>query len=218
MNNLSISPKIKTGVDQLETWASELVVKDNGSREIAILTIRKVKISKEQIINFFKDSKTKAHAAWKSVVASEKSFTDRLEIIEKIAKGIISKYDTEQEEIRRNEQARLQADADAQARRERERLEKEAAKLKTPEKIQERLEQAEAVIAPIVQVVEAEKVKGSSTKEVWKARVVDVSIVPREYMIVNQKALDAFAKATKGAINIKGVEFYSESSLNIRYK
>lgn len=215
---LSISPKIKTGIEKLDVWSKELVVNSSEAREAAIIAIREVKISKDQIINFFKDSKTKAYATWKSIVSNEKSFTDQLDLIEQSAKRIIIQYDAEEAEKQRKEQARLQAEVDAKARRERERLQKKAAKLKTPEKIQERLEEAESIVAPVVQVAEPEKVKGASTSKTWKARVVDISIIPREYLVVNQKALDALARATKGAINIKGVEFYWESNLSIRYK
>lgn len=57
---------------------------------------------------------------------------------------------------------------------------------------------------------------GVSTRTLWRARVVDVSQVPREYLIVNEKALAALATTTKGAATIPGVEFYAEESLAVR--
>ena len=44
-------------------------------------------------------------------------------------------------------------------------------------------------------------------RAVWKAVVTDPDKVPRDYLIVNQSALDALAKATKGSITIPGVRF-----------
>ena len=37
--------------------------------------------------------------------------------------------------------------------------------------------------------------------------------MPREWMIVNQSALDAFARSTKGAVKVAGVEFVESANL-----
>ncbi len=77
-----------------------------------------------------------------------------------------------------------------------------------------REETAAAVIAPVVTVAAVTPViAGQSVRKTWKARVVNAAILPREYTLPNQQALDAFAKATKGAIPLSGVEFYEESTL-----
>ena len=54
---------------------------------------------------------------------------------------------------------------------------------------------------------------GLSSSVIWKARVTNIDLVPRSYLIANQAALDGVAKATKGEIKIDGVEFYSETSM-----
>jgi hypothetical protein len=150
-------------------------------------------------------------------VAKEKSYTDRLDAVERKIKSAVLVYDRAQEEIRRAEQRRLQAEADERARRERERLEKEAARLKTPELKEERLAQAQAIVAPVVEVAQiAPKVEGVSTRKTWKARVIDAGQVPREFMTVNETALNAYARATKGKMPVAGVEFYEEESLAVR--
>jgi hypothetical protein len=168
------------------------------------------------VIAFFKDTKAERHAKWKAVVALEKAFTDRLDIVEDAARKALKVYDDAEEEKRLAEQRKLQAEADEKARKEKERLEREAAKLKTPELREERLAQAAAVVAPVVTVAPmAEKQKGESTRKIWKARVVDAAKVPRQWLMVNEKALDAYAKATKGVSPVSGVEFYEESQLAI---
>ena len=43
-------------------------------------------------------------------------------------------------------------------------------------------------------------------REVWKAVIVDINAIPREYLVVNQAALDKVAQATRGAIVIPGVK------------
>jgi len=179
--------------------------------------IKEVKSMKSKIVAFFAVSKDSAYKTWKAICSNEKTFTDRLDAVEKNAKTAILKYDNEQEAERRKEQLRLQAIEDARVAREKERLEKRAATLKTPELKEAALAEADAIIAPVVQIEEKTKSEGVSTRKTWKARVTDISLVPRAYMVVNQQALDALAKATKGSMALPGVEFYEDSSLTVKF-
>lgn len=52
-----------------------------------------------------------------------------------------------------------------------------------------------------------EKISGISTRDHWVAVVVDVTKVPREFMVPNQRMLDDTAEATKGTATIPGVRF-----------
>jgi len=206
----------QTGIRQMETWAKELAIHTPAEYQAAIDGLKQVKTLRQGITRFFEDSKTKAHAAWKAICGNEKQFTDRLDVVEAKAKNILTAYARVEEEKRQAEQRRLQAEADEAARRERERLEKEAAKLKTPEKREERLAQAAAVVAPVVNIAPTTPaVKGTAMRKVWRARVVDAQAVPRAWLMVNDKALNAFAVSTKGAVPVKGVEFYVEDRMAV---
>jgi len=218
MNQLTkVTPEIESGIQKLEGWSQSLVVKNNDDRLIGMDAIKQVKTQTKIIVDFFADSKKKTHEAWKAVVASEKYFTDRLNKIESVVKQAVLKYDREQEEIRRAEQARLQAKAEEEARRERERLMKRAENLKTPELKQEAMEAAESVVTTVVEVESnVEKADGESYQSIWKFRIVDESQIPREYLIVNEKALSSIAKSTKGSLKIPGVEFYEDKILKVR--
>lgn len=77
----------------------------------------------------------------------------------------------------------------------------------------------ESVMAPRAVVVSAApkaKAAGTSYRTTWKARVVDASLIPREYLIPDEKMLAAMAKAAKGPSKIPGVEFYSEKTIGGR--
>ena len=54
---------------------------------------------------------------------------------------------------------------------------------------------------------------GIKYRTAWKARVTDASAIPREWMVVNEQALQAFARSTKGAVAVAGVEFYAEKTM-----
>lgn len=203
-------------ISKFENWAKSLTIKSGEEHDYALQTLKAAKTLKNNIVAFFADTKENAHKTWKGIVAQEKRFTDQIDAGERAAKAAILKYQQEQEALRVAEQRRLQAEADARAAAERARLEKEAAKLKTPELREARLEAAAQVIAPVVHVAPIVETTGSSIRRTWKARVVDVSLVPREYMVVNEVALQGFARATKGQVKIAGVEFYEDAGLSVR--
>jgi hypothetical protein len=194
--------------------ASAIVVKTPEQYSEASDFLKAVKGAQKRVTDFFSPMKSKAHEAWKAITTTEAATLKPLQDAEAQVKRVLVAYQAEQEAIRQAEQRRLQAAADEAARKERERLEKEAAKLKTPELREARLEQAAAVIAPVVTVAAVTPViAGQSVRKTWKARVVNQALVPREWLVVNEKALDAFAKATKGAVPVAGVEMYEETGL-----
>lgn len=216
--NTALSNDLLNEISSLENYAQTLAIQNNNDRNQAIDVIKEIKRSRKRVVEFFKDSKEKAHATWKSIVAQEKRFTDQLDRFERSLKNKVTEYERIEEEKREAERQRLQAKADEEARRERERLLKRAEKVKTPEKKEMLMEQAETITAPSVQINEQEKTEGVASQKLWKARVTDEKLVPREWLIVNQKALDAYAKATKGAVKVPGVEFYYEKYLSVRTK
>ncbi len=250
-------PEVTGAIEKLEHWGRTLAIRSASDYQNAVEILKRVKGSRQQVVDFFADMKDRAYRSWKGIVATEKGFTDRLDTVEKQAKTACLVYQRAEEEKRLAEQRRLQAEADERARKERMRLEQEAARQRQIEeearakaeaarraaeeanaaerarllreaeaaerkaaaaavKVEAKVEQAASVTAPVVEVsTVTPKIEGSSVRKTWKARVTDIAQVPREYLIVNQQALDAFAKATKGSVKLPGVEFYEEQSLAI---
>jgi hypothetical protein len=52
----------------------------------------------------------------------------------------------------------------------------------------------------------------------WKARVVDMKLLPDEYKLPDMTTLNAKARSTKGTAVIPGVEFYNDRSVVVRTK
>ena len=50
----------------------------------------------------------------------------------------------------------------------------------------------------------------------WKWEVVDISQVPREYLMINAGMLTPIVKASKGKINIPGIRIYNDPILAVR--
>jgi len=163
----------------------------------------------------------------KRIMEFFKSPLDSLEQAEKTIKSAMISWHQEQERIRLAEERRL---AELQ-RKEAEELQKKveaelakAASLKTDkakEAAQARAEEAQAKIEMVnsyVPTVESkvEAVAGISKRTVWKFRVVNVNLVPREYMIPDEKFIGKMVEASKGTKPIAGIEIYSESIIVAR--
>jgi len=214
-----VTPELNGKVSKVEEWAGALVIKTPAEYSVALQTVQRIKAIRSNVVEFFKLSKDSAYAAWKAIVANEKSFTDKLDAAEKTAKRVLLAYQEAEEAKRIAEERRLQAIADEKARKEQERLKAQAEKAAADgkgEKAEALLERAETV-APVAIVVESRiQDTAQSVKKTWKARIVDANLVPREWCIPDEKALDAFAKSTKGMKTVAGVEFFEEKSLSIR--
>jgi len=147
-----------------------------------------------------------------------------LAMAEASIKSAILKWQEEQESIRRAEEDKIrkaqQKEAEELQRRAREEEEK-ANRFKTEkakEAAQARAEELKAkaaqtaAVVPVVQS-KVEKVAGIATKTIWKFRITDLSQLPKEYMLPNEKLLGEVARSTKGSLEVPGIEFYSENIL-----
>ena len=186
--------------------------------------LKDIKWGVKKVKEHFAPMKTATHAAWKAVCAKENEFLEPLEAGEKRLKTSMIAWQVQEENRRLEEQRRLQAQADEIARRERERLEKEAARLKTPELKEQRLEQAAEVQAPQVHVAPiTPTVAGQSLRKTWKAVVDDPQQAVKallewpdwaSYIALNQTELNKLATRTKGALSVPGVRIVEEMTLS----
>lgn len=206
---------IQAEVAPVVAQARCFVVDSPATYSAASVFLKDVKAAQSRVVAFFAPMKQKAHEAHKEITTKESETLKPLTEAGALVKRNMLTFYQEQERIRQEEQRKAQAIADETARKERERLEKEAAKLKTPELKEQRLEQAAAIVAPVVSVASVTPViSGQSIRKTWTAKVVNSAIVPREWLSVNESALSAFAKATKGAVPVAGVEFVEVAGIS----
>ena len=60
------------------------------------------------------------------------------------------------------------------------------------------------------------KAQGISMRDNWKYRVIDANLIPRDYMMPDDKLLTSIAKAKHDGMKIPGVEFYNEPIVSAR--
>jgi hypothetical protein len=129
--------------------------------------------------------------------------------IDRLGTGMVT-YDRKQ----RDEAARLQREADARAAAEQARLNavaeaaREAGKPLAAAVAEAKAANVEAVSVPTPVV----KVAGLTFRDVWKFRVVDANLIPREFLCVDEAKLGKFARDSKGQCSMTGVEFYTEQT------
>lgn len=149
----------------------------------------------------------------KRIMAFFKNPLTLLSSAESAIKSAMLTWQQKQERIRRLEEERLAE----QQRKEAERLARlaKAAEKRGDEKKAEEFKGREDVVKSAVPTVvnNVQPVSGISKVTLWKYRIVNVNLIPREYMLPNEVAIGQFARATMGSVKIEGIEFYPEETI-----
>ena len=232
----------KARIDDMVVKAKSIQITDEGSQVAAVelgTTARKLK---NQVENLRKSTVQPLNDHVKDVNNLAKSFTEPLDAAERDLKGKISQYQTklrlEQErkaaeareaarkvqEAYEAEQRKIREAAEAKAREAAEALKKEtdaAARAALERTIAEETEAAEApiqvAVAPVIpEIPKAVRTETGSAHQrmTWEFEVVDKSMVPPEYLMVDEKAIRQAVKA--GIRQIRGVRIYEQSSTTFR--
>ena len=178
---------------------ADITVVDQATYAAANNLIARLQSVRKEVVARFADPKKKAAEAHKAVCELEKSFLAPVDEKIRLLKTSTTNWYTAEQRRIEAEAERKRRDAEALAA-----LSAEAEAQGDSDTAAEAV--AEAALAEATGTA-MPKCAGTSMREVWKAVVVDVSQLPREYMIVNQSMLDRMAQATKGAVPVPGVRF-----------
>lgn len=210
--------------DAIKNFVSGYEVATPDSYLLASNELITLKKRRSEVIAFFAEMKGNAHATWKAIVAREKFFTDQIDTFESILKKKMLAFQQEQERIRREAQMKLQAEANAKADEERKRL---LANAKQNERRGNELNAemyknaAENVVAPVVAIAtQTPKAAGITTREVWKAEIVNKS----EFIaaaVINPAleqfiTIDVNTLVKQGWRECAGIKFYKEQVMYAR--
>ena len=178
---------------------ADITVVDQATYTAANNLIARLQSVRKEVVARFADPKKKAAEAHKAVCELEKSFLAPVDEKIRLLKTSTTNWYTA-------EQRRIEAEAERK-RKEAEELAALSAEAEAQGDADTAAEAVAAAALAEATVTAMPKCAGTSMREVWKAVVTDVSQIPREYMIVNQSALDKIAQATKGTLPIPGVRF-----------
>ena len=219
MNELELKKKTLPVI----STANRLIIQSPGDYAYGGEFLKSIKEAQKKVTEYFEPIKTKAYQVWKEICGKENQMLDPLKEAETTVKRKMLVYQQEEERKRQAEQARLQAIADEKARRERDRLAKEAEKLKTPELKEQRMAEAAAIEAPIINIQPAApKIAGISTRKTWKAELTSkgefikaatTNPMLMAFIEVDMAKMNRIASATKGEVVYPGIRFYEESNM-----
>ena len=194
--------------------AGKFEIHSDLTNEIAGDALRNLKRTLKEIDDRFGPPIKKAHEAHKAFLALKNDIAHPFLGCEKIYRAKIGAYQFKQEQLRQAEADRQRKIAQDEA--ERVKLE-QAAKLEAEGHKEEADRVIESpVIAPAPIIPVAPKVEGISRRQTWKFRVVAEELIPRPYLIPDEKSLGTLARSLKGKAIVPGVEFYCEESVAVR--
>lgn len=221
-NEAEIKQEALTLVDQ----AKVIKITDQPSYDNACsLLLDQIKPFRKRWADYWDAVKGPAYAAYKAILEKFNEGDKPLEAAERQVKTEIARWDQEQERIR--QQLQRKAEEAARLAEEEERLriatmaEDSGA---TDEEVNAIVDAPIAVVAPPLPPT-YQKQSGVSSRENWKVRVTDMKklcaaiakgTVPVTYVLPNEQALNARAKADKNTMNIPGVVPYNDPIISGR--
>ena len=186
-----------------------LAVKDKESYVAAAEFLVAVKGFRKRVEDAFGPMVKATHTAWKAACDLRKTADAPLDKAETILQPALDKFRREQERIRAEKEAKLQAEARKRAEDERLAAAIEADKNGKSEEA-EALIQAPVQTPVVVLPKQTVKIEGSKIRRNYKFRVKNAAIVPNEYKIVDEVRVGSVVRAMKEQTNIPGIEVFWE--------
>lgn len=189
-------------VMRIEEWADKLVVASEGDAKKATDDLSIMSKLKKAVDEKRREYVDPLNAHVKAVNDSFKLLTGPLDVADKTARGKVIAYKTEQER-RRREAEEINRQAEELARRQAEINQGEFTVDVTP------------VAVPDVVKTTRTEVGSAGLVENWQYEIVDMDLLPREYMMPDSVMLNAIAKKYHDKKPIAGVRFINRPTLRV---
>jgi hypothetical protein len=163
----------------------------------------------KEIEAYFRDDKSRAYQLWQSQCKKEKAALTLVQAAGQRLRTERQTWKAEQDRLLREAEQRESLVAQ---QRERDRLAAEAELLEQQgmNSLAEAVyEEAISAPAPVV-VLPSVVPKDLPKRTLYKWRVVNAAMVPRDYLVLDETRLTRYAAAMKGAARVPGIQFYTE--------
>lgn len=206
------SPEIKGVVSEardLVTLADAYCIDTNDQYELAASDLGRIKTAQKKVEAMRKKITVPMDEAKQAVMDFFRGPAASLDHAERVLKEAMGSFQYAQRRLAREAQEK----ADAAAEAERKRLERQAEKAAEGGKearAQTLSDRAAAVVAPVVQIA-VPKVAGISAREIWKFYVTDPALIPREFLMVDEKKIGRVVRTMKSDTKIPGIRIFANS-------
>lgn len=209
------SPEVAKATTEAETMMtrySVLQIKAQPDFDEAGEILKRIKAKAAEIEELQKSITRPMNEALKRIRDVFRRPLDYLDRAENAVRKARLIFQQDQEAKRLEAEAKLRELARKEEEKKRKALETRALKAEEKgdiEKAEElREKKAEVFVpAPIVES-QVERTKGIGMRKDWKARIIDPMLIPREFLCVDEKKLNQYARTMKDSAKVSGVEFY----------
>ncbi len=199
---------LRKDVDTILAEMEGLTIANNDQFEETGAFVQGIKSKQKEVKGHYEDKRARTYDAYKTITTEISSYIDPLVKAEHIVKKKLGDYRIEMVRLRRIEETEKLAIAETEAE---ERQLVEAEELGDDSILDEPL-----IVAPPVLETEVPKMKGMSFTTVWKFEVVNVSELPREYLMPDERMIGGVVKALKDKTQIPGIRVFSEQQVGAR--
>ncbi len=206
---------LKNEINVLPENAKSIIVTNNDQFESAGKFLTTIKGLRKEVNKSFDPIIKKAHDSHKEALKQKKVHTAPLDNAERIVKQTISKYLTECEMKRREEQRRLE---EIERKKQEEQALLDAQNAETEDEadeiIKDAIENKPVVIAPEIE----KKVEGVSRRMIWKYKINNVEKINKQFLIIDEKKIGQIVRTMgKNAESlVGGILVYREASISVR--
>ena len=210
-------------VSLMESQASAVVVATEADYSVAGDLIKTIKAMQKQVDDYWDPLRVAAKRTYDDVLAKKKAMIEPLKAAEKILKGKMGDFVLEQERKRQEQEEAMRKLAQAEIDR---KLDEAATAEQNGDVMGVEFAMAEAeVMQGIAEAgsIPSQKPKANSvsTSKAWKIVSVDsaqvpVSIAGAVIRPVDESAVMALIKATKGKIEIPGIKYEETVTISVR--
>ncbi len=187
--------------------AKTVIINDQPDYENAVKMLRDIKEYRTKLDDIFKPIQQKTKEANQLALKNINAYKIPLDEAERIIRSSMGKYVAIEESKRHAKEERIRKEAEE---KERELLKKDLEECglnKTEAK--EEAEKME-VITPEITIEDNTKTVGISYMTKWRFTIEDISKIPAEYMMPDEKKIAGVIKAMKEHTNIPGIKIHSE--------
>jgi hypothetical protein len=210
--------ELETKALTLADQAKVLKIVDQQSYQIGAERLLAVADLRREILAHHAPIKRAAHEAWQQVIAAEKRLLDPVTEAERVYKAGIAAYEAEQRRLEAEARTKAEAEARHQAEEQRER------ELEQAEAQGADLAEVTAMIAAPLPLIEPQAppafqaARGITTVVSWKGTSLETLVkaiaagkASISLVMANETAINQLARATRGTLNVPGINFFTES-------
>jgi len=213
MNEIALTKE----AEQTQTQALDLVIQAGNVRVIDSRTYvaagewwTRIKLLREKVSETFNPLVEAAHKTHKLILAKKNEVDGPLEAAQRKIKGMMEFYDREQQAKARAEEQRIAEEArKAQEERVIEAA-VQAEKSGQPELAQTIIDTPVSTPAVVIPKDVPKLENGPTFRTIWKFRIVRADLIPRAYLIPDEKKIGQVCRAMKNQANIPGIEVFEE--------